>query len=44
MRGFWRPKLDSIELKATIAEHLDAYEEIERTTIVLDRFRKMLAD
>jgi hypothetical protein len=42
MRDFWIPKLDSANMVASIKEHLDAYEDIERTPLVVERFRQML--
>ena len=42
MREFWLPKLESANMIAAIKEHLDAYEDIERTPLVVERFRQML--
>lgn len=42
MREFWLPKLESANMIAAIKEHLDAYEDIARTPLVVDRFKQML--
>ena len=42
MRDFWLPRIESANMMASIKEHLDAYEDNERTPLVIDRFRQML--
>lgn len=42
MRDYWLPKLGTANMIASIKEHLDAYEDIERTPLVVERFRQML--
>lgn len=42
MREFWLPKMESANMTASIKEHLDAYEDVERMPIVVDRFKEML--
>jgi hypothetical protein len=41
MKGFWLPRLDEVDFKAALRAHLDAYEDIERSPITLNRFRGM---
>ncbi len=43
MRDFWLPQMESANMLASIREHLDAYEDVERAPLVMDRFRQMLA-
>jgi hypothetical protein len=42
MRDYWLPRMESANFKASIREHLDAYEDIERTPLIIERFRQML--
>jgi predicted nucleotidyltransferase len=41
MQTFWQPRLDEVDFKAALQAHLDAYEDTERSPIVLERFRSM---
>lgn len=41
MKTFWQPRLDEVDFKAALQAHLDAYEDTERSPIVLERFRDM---
>lgn len=41
MTNYWRPKICKNEFITHVYEHLDAYEDNERTNIVMDRWRKM---
>lgn len=43
MREYWLPKLRSANMQSAIKEHLDAYEDVERTQFVIGRFHEMLA-
>lgn len=42
MRNFWLPHLKSANMMASIKEHLDAYEDVERTPLIVERFKQML--
>jgi hypothetical protein len=41
MKSFWLPRLDQVDFKAALQAHLDAYEDTERSPIVMARFRNM---
>jgi hypothetical protein len=43
MKDFWLPHLKSANMIAAIQEHLDAYEDIQRTPVVIERFGEMLS-
>ncbi len=42
MRDFWLPQIDSANMIASIKEHLDAYEDVENTSLVIERFKQIL--
>jgi hypothetical protein len=41
MKAFWMPHIETPDFAAAVNERLDAYEEIERSHIVLKRFTQM---
>jgi hypothetical protein len=42
MRDFWLPQMESANMMAAIKEHLDAYEDVARAPVVVERFKEML--
>jgi len=43
MKSFWSPFITRGRLEVYIQEHLDAYEDEARTSVVMTRLRKMFA-
>ena len=41
MKNFWFPRLNEVDFNAGIQAHLDAYEDVARTPVVNERFRRM---